>query len=176
MKKRTMSTELRAIANGFNEAPPPAPPTASIREWFAGLALMNPTLMQDFAPGDRAKEAVRLADELMFALQSPRVPHEDLMRDPKADIVPRVAVDPQHRPTNPEGIRPPKTVSPTVPSMRPPTMPAGAPSPSMRAATVQFGAVLPPPATMRPKALVTGHRGLPAQSSYSRMGEGVDDE
>jgi len=174
--KRTTSMEIRALVGAFNEFAPLPPSDVTMREWFAGLALMNPILMNAVEPDARAQEAVRLADELMQALKSPRVPHEDLMRDPKADIVPRITVEPQHRPTNPEGIRPPKMVAPTVPSMRPPTMPAGAISPSMRAATVQFGAVLPPPATMRPKTPTVGNRGLPARSSYSRIGEGTGDE
>ena len=74
--------ELRAIRGQLLESPPPAPSGASIREWFAGLALSNPELMRDIAPEDRVAEAVRLADELIGGLASPKVPNLDANGSP----------------------------------------------------------------------------------------------
>ena len=73
-KARTVSMELRAIREQLNESPPPPPSGTTIREWFAGLALMNQVLMRDIEPAQRVNEAIRLADELMSALAAPRVP------------------------------------------------------------------------------------------------------
>src|SRR5579864_6062291 len=88
MTKRTRSMELRAIRTGMDESPPPPPAGASVREWFAGLALMNPALMQDLSPVERAAEAVRLADELIKALACPRVPSQESMAAPsEAEMV-----------------------------------------------------------------------------------------
>jgi hypothetical protein len=72
--KRTTSLELRSVRAGLHESPPPAPSGTTIREWFAGLALMNPELMRGLEPNERALEATRLADELIAALAAPRVP------------------------------------------------------------------------------------------------------
>lgn len=74
MEKRTASMELKAIRDQLLESPPPPPSGTSVREWFAGLALSNPSLMKDVEPTERAAEAVRLADELLRALLQPRVP------------------------------------------------------------------------------------------------------
>lgn len=82
MIKRTMSMELRAIRAQMNESPPPPPAGASVREWFAGLALMNPELMKDMNPVERAVEAVRLADELIRALAAPRMPSKESLAAP----------------------------------------------------------------------------------------------
>ncbi len=66
----------------MNESPPPPPSGTSVREWFAGLALMNPTLMSGLSPCERAVEAVRLADELVRALVAPRTPSQESMSVP----------------------------------------------------------------------------------------------
>lgn len=81
-KTRTMSMELRAIREQVQESPPPPPAGATVREWFAGLALMNPALMEGLGPHARAVEAVRLADELIKALAAPRVPSQESMAAP----------------------------------------------------------------------------------------------
>jgi hypothetical protein len=82
VESRTKSMELRAIREQMNESPPPPPAGASVREWFAGLALMNPTLMEGLSPCERAVEAVRLADELVRALVVPRTPSQESMAVP----------------------------------------------------------------------------------------------
>jgi hypothetical protein len=74
--------ELQAIRGSMNESPPPPPAGASVREWFAGLALMNSELMKDLPSAARAVEAVRLADELILALAAPRVPSQESMAAP----------------------------------------------------------------------------------------------
>ncbi len=55
------------------ETPPP-PSAASLRDWFAGIALSNPELMKDLGPEDRVKVAVETAERMMAALSVPRPP------------------------------------------------------------------------------------------------------
>lgn len=80
--KRINSMEIRAIRDQLKESPPPAPSGSSVREWMAGLALANPVLMQGISVEHRAKEAVRLADELITALAAPKVPSLESMAPP----------------------------------------------------------------------------------------------
>lgn len=87
--KRTKSMEFKAIRQQLQESPPPAPSGTTIREWFAGLALMNPVLMTGVEPADRATEAVRLADELVKALEVPRIPSRESMAPPSAEELER---------------------------------------------------------------------------------------
>jgi hypothetical protein len=74
--------ELRAIRGSMDESPPPPPAGITVREWFAGLALMNGELMKDLSPAERVVEAVRLADDLIKALNPPRVPSQESMAAP----------------------------------------------------------------------------------------------
>lgn len=69
---KTRSIQLGTLKEGLAESLPPVPTTASLREWFAGLALANPVLMKDVPVNDRVKEAVRIADELSLALVAPK--------------------------------------------------------------------------------------------------------
>lgn len=85
MVKRTTSMELQAIRNASGDSPPPAPAGTTVREWFAGLALSNQTLMDNVPPGERAVEAVRLADELIAALSAPRVPSQESLAAPSEE-------------------------------------------------------------------------------------------
>jgi hypothetical protein len=87
MTKRTMSMELRAIRASVDESPPPPSAGMSVREWFAGLAMMNPELMRDLAPGERAGEAVRLADELIRALATPGLPSQESLAAPTEAVM-----------------------------------------------------------------------------------------
>ena len=132
-KKRIASMELRAIREMMVESPPPPPPGASVREWFAGLALACPNLMQGVAPNKRATEAVRLADELLRALLAPRVPTVESMAAPtpaeltqwESDIAQKQdAKARQNRETCPAVKKPLK-----------------------KNKTIKFDAILPPPST-----------------------------
>lgn len=80
--KRTRSMELKAIRSQLKESPPPAPAGTSMREWFTGLALMNPVLMQGIPEVSRAAEAIRLADEIIRALTAPKTPSQESMEVP----------------------------------------------------------------------------------------------
>ena len=85
--KRTRSMEIQAIKQNLGDSPPPPPSGASIRDWFAGLALANPELMKDIPTDERAAEAVRLADELSRALAAPKVPSQESLAAPsEADM------------------------------------------------------------------------------------------
>lgn len=55
------------------ETPPP-PSTASLRDWFVGIALANTEIMKNVPPENVAKVAMKIADDLMTALMSPRTP------------------------------------------------------------------------------------------------------
>jgi|SRR5581483_59161 len=85
LKSRTMSMELRLIRQQMQESPPPPPAGTTVREWFAGLALMNPALMRDLNPAERVTEAIRLADELVRALAVPRTPSQESMAAPSTE-------------------------------------------------------------------------------------------
>lgn len=80
--KRTASMELKAVREQLGGSPPPPPHGTGVREWFAGLAISNPILMKDVPHAERAKEAVRLADELMAALATPRMPTLESLAPP----------------------------------------------------------------------------------------------
>jgi len=69
---KTCNIQLGIVKEGLIESPPPAPSSATLREWFAGLALANPVLMNHVPSEKRASEAVRFADELLHALAAPR--------------------------------------------------------------------------------------------------------
>ena len=74
--------ELRAIRAHLDALPPPPAAGTSIREWFVGIALSNPELMAGVPPEERVAEAVRLADDLVRALNAPRVPSRESMSAP----------------------------------------------------------------------------------------------
>jgi len=80
--QRSCGIQLGTIKEGLDESPPPAPAATSLREWFAGLALANPVLMNKIPVAERVKEAVRLADELSLALAAPRVVNVDSLNFP----------------------------------------------------------------------------------------------
>src|SRR5579863_2075313 len=84
-KSRTMSMELRAIRQQLLESPPPPPSGATVREWFAGLALMNPELMKGLTSTEQVAEAVRLADELIRALRPALPPSADALSVPQGE-------------------------------------------------------------------------------------------
>lgn len=77
--------ELRAIRQQMQESPPPPPYGTTVREWFTGLALMNPELMKGLNSVERITEAIRLADELVVALAAPRTPSQESMRVPTTE-------------------------------------------------------------------------------------------
>lgn len=96
----------------MNESPPPPPAGVTVREWFAGLALMNGELMKDLSIAECAAEAVRLADELVKALAVARMPSEESVAAPsEAEMVKwdthiakkRSALEAQRRDTVPGG-------------------------------------------------------------------------
>lgn len=74
MNARHQSLELKSVSIGRNDPAPPPPSGASMRDWFAGLALGNPELMKNVSPAMRIKEAIRLADEMTAALRVQRTP------------------------------------------------------------------------------------------------------
>lgn len=80
MVRRTKTMELRAIRAQMSESIPPAPSGTTIREWFAGLAMSNSELMKEIPVELRAREAVRLADELVAALAPPSLPSPESMK------------------------------------------------------------------------------------------------
>jgi hypothetical protein len=145
--KPTKTMELRAIRAKMNEAPPPAPAGASMREWFAGLAFAS-NLMDDVEPGLRAREAVRLADELVVALRASRVPtHESLAAPTPEEMAEwdekvaskRVTADLRNRETIPQGRLAAKT------SILPPPMPSSSNFPLQRPLTpIRFSRPLIP--------------------------------
>jgi len=77
--------ELRAIRQQMQESPPPPPHGTTVREWFTGLALMNPELMRGLTPEERVNEAIRLADDLIKALAAPRHPSQESMTVPTTE-------------------------------------------------------------------------------------------
>lgn len=143
------SLMLKELREQLPASPPPAPHNASIREWFAGLALMNPVLMAGIPEEKRAGEAVRLADQLIAALATPRVPSLSTMAAPtEAEMEKweqfiaenKAKTDLQKQDTVPAIMRSGKN----------------------RRATVKFGAVLPSPdgAALPPPASIS-YRSLP---------------
>jgi hypothetical protein len=83
MPKHRGTLEIKVVHNrGGLELPPPPPAGLTMRQWFAGLALANAELMKDVPDNDRMTEAVRLADELVAALDPPRAPTLKSMRPP----------------------------------------------------------------------------------------------
>lgn len=85
------------------ETPPP-PAGASLREWFAGIALSNPELMKDVPPEQRTSVAVKVADEMMSALMAPRTPTGTKLNVPVAPPTPVINMENRERITVP-GIR-----------------------------------------------------------------------
>ena len=129
----------------MNESPPPPPTGATVREWFAGLALMNPTLMQDLSPTERAVEAARLADELVRALAVPRMPTQESLAAPSAEEMAawdtqvaeaRVTAERQSKATMPD-IRRRKTAAYDF-TRTPPSRPSLPPPPPVTQASVHF--------------------------------------
>ena len=84
---RRPTLELKAIISRDRVfmSPPPAPSGTTLREWFAGLAMGNPELMRDIAPEARASEALRVADQLIGALMTPRAPSQESMAAPSEE-------------------------------------------------------------------------------------------
>jgi hypothetical protein len=115
-EKRTKTMELRAIRQQMVESPPPPPAGATVREWFAGLALMNPELMRGLSMEERVTEAMRIADELANALAMPKAPTLESMAEPSAseleawekDITAKREIEQRRgRDTAPQGIKRP---------------------------------------------------------------------
>lgn len=87
MPKHRGTLEIKILRDPTLESPPPAPTGTTLRQWFAGLALANPELMKDVPESERVAEAVRLADELVGALDVARMPTLDSMAAPsKAEL------------------------------------------------------------------------------------------
>ena len=159
MEKRTRSMELRAMRAALPESPPPPPSGATVREWFAGLALANPELMRNIPPERRAAEAVRLADELIGAMSVQRTPSLESMSAPSEEELAaweksiadkKEAAARQSKATCPEGLKAVK-------------------GPASKKPTIQFGAILPPPSFIPspPKSPVIRRDGLPEDTRYS---------
>ncbi len=76
--ERRSTVEMKALIQkqqgAFPTPPPPAPAGTSLREWFAGLAIANVELMKDIDRDRYGEEALRIADQLIFALATPRQP------------------------------------------------------------------------------------------------------
>lgn len=159
--------ELRAIREHLQESPPPAPSGTSMREWFAGLALMNPMLMAGIPDSKRAAEAVRLADELVAALAPSKAPSLESMAAPtESELVAwglHIKDKSQRQSQDTERAIP--------------VVSAGGRKPTMR-----FGAILPPPigAPLPPEnrpplpspvpGIGRGHLGmLPEDTRYSAV-------
>lgn len=165
--KRRSTVELRTIIETERQlvSPPPIPPApagSSLREWFAGLALSNPLLMRDIDIDCREIEAVRIADEMMRALRTPRVPSQESMRSPsESDLN---AWSERLIPINEERERRVRATIPELPtrktpSMYPRTLTGLVPPPlqaspseavaSFKEATNILRASVPPPPTVR---------------------------
>lgn len=86
MKSRP-SIQLKSIMEHIKAAqsPPPAPANTSLREWFTGLVVANPVIMNGIAPENRVAEAIRIADDLMKALAAPRAPSLESMAAPSEE-------------------------------------------------------------------------------------------
>jgi hypothetical protein len=79
-EKKTPSIELKAIMRRERSVDIPPPPSgATLREWFTGLVITNDTLMRDIDPKHRVVEAVRIAGELVSALNVQRMPSRESM-------------------------------------------------------------------------------------------------
>ncbi len=162
--------ELRMVREQVAGSPPPAPHGTTVREWFAGLAMMNPTLMKDISPDRYADEAVRLADELIKALVAPRVPTLESMRAPSDEEMvvweqkvddDKVKSERMSRVTTCPGIRrvtPPSSAKGKVPSRKP---------------TMKFNGVLPPPLTVppTPQQVISSRPKLGVEGRYLFKGE-----
>lgn len=143
MSKQTM--ELNAIRKQLVESPPPAPSGTSIREWFAGLAMMNPVLMAGVPAVERAAEAVRLADQLIAALAAPRMPSPESLKPP-----PREDMANWERQLSEANSQKERQARVTCPAIRKAKVPLPSemsvpPAPVSRNPTMRFGAILPPP-------------------------------
>lgn len=96
--KRRPTLELRNMIEGERfvgrVSPLPPPPSgASLREWFAGLAINNPVLMTGIEPDSRVSEAVRIADELMKALATTPLPARESMTGLSDEVMTQWAND-----------------------------------------------------------------------------------
>jgi hypothetical protein len=82
--KRRPTVELKAMIRRENTfaSPPPPPANITLREWFAGLAISNSKLMDEIEPSCRAAEAIRIADELIGALATAKLPSKESMAPP----------------------------------------------------------------------------------------------
>lgn len=154
--RRTKTMEIQAIRARMNESPPPPPAGTSVREWFAGLAFCCPDLMKDVPVTLRSAEAVRLADDLIKALATPRVPTADSMAAPSKEVMEEWEADIAE-----QAEKKAKSTRETVPGLK-----------AQRRATREysfgnaFGSMLPPPP--EPPPVVRSPR-LPAPSSYSSL-------
>lgn len=175
--------ELRAIRKQMQESPPPPPTGTTVREWFAGLALMNPELMHGIPHAERPQEAVRLADELVRALSFMKTPSQESMTVPSTeegltqswnDMCGAVkAADTkakQERVTKPEMKRHATqaygTQRPTIPP------PASSPPSTVRTPTIQFKQ----PADLQRPQTPLGAFKVPGMGSYSLFRPENNDE
>lgn len=81
--ERRSTIEMKALIQqqlvALRTPPPLAPAGTSLREWFAGLAIGNVELMKDIDRERYGTEALRIADQLLFALATPRQPTVESM-------------------------------------------------------------------------------------------------
>ena len=159
--------ELRAIREQMNALPPPAPAGSTIREWFAGLALGNPTLMQGLSADQWVAEALRLADELVSALAAPKVPTLQSMRAPTEKEL--LEWDAHHSESN---LKKEHMAKETVIDAK-----VAARQALSRRSTLQFDAVLPAPLSVAPtpqQVLATRARGIVSgDTRYVMLGDGL---
>lgn len=159
------SLELRAIREQMHALPPPAPAGTTIREWFAGLALGNPILMNGHEPDRRIAEAVRIADELVCALAAPRVPTMQSMRGPSDEELREWDAK-----VNEDNITKERMARETVVEAR--NVPGRSAS---RRSTLQFNAILPAPLSVAPspqQVIAARARGLRSNSTrYVMLGD-----
>lgn len=142
------------------ETPPP-PSTASLRDWFVGIALANTEIMKNVPPENVVKVAMKIADDLMSALMSPRTPSGsalkikgveapvDVQRDIQEDVKRDRATMPEMRVPRRNSILPPPAIEvhsmPTFGSIELDTMapPVSAPKPHVEAG--RYSIVTPKP-------------------------------
>jgi len=84
--QRATTIELAKISTGRLASPPAPPADTNMRAWFAGLALGNPELMKGVPAGERATEALRLADEMMLALTNKTPSEKSVAAKPEAEM------------------------------------------------------------------------------------------
>ena len=146
---RRPTVELHAIINRERvfASPPPAPAGTSLREWFAGLAMGNPELMKDIEPSARIQESLRIADELIGALVTPRTPSKESMAAPTEEEMQRW--DEAVAEANETKARQTRATVPGIKMKRTKTLMGVAIDPNAQAS--QLPPLPPPPPTIREK-------------------------